>query len=447
MKRRTLPAALAALLITLSLASCSRSLGWGVVLWPPEGSALPFGAAAPVLFQSNITKTYAVSVPGSDAREELELWRVELHSSRRVAERRAAEYEPLAGVFGLVTRDGLILRVEATNTAEQVYRMRLGEEVKLLAKTQGALVETGGERLPGDWYLALAADGTRGYVYSNQLMLWDARNEPRPSVSSGPALAAGQESDLFNKTWRPDYFLSMVDQGRVDLASYQQRFGIFTDPIRRQIRIERPEFSKFYSYTAIEAQPDGSFVMPPSGLRFGFTQGGELIITPPTADLRPEDRRIAEETGQPRSFLFVTEREDPRQVIASEERRRLAALGAIVADGELFESDSGSSLILSRSGRFTWLGYEELSPNPVPEGAGTSGNVAVDLFLGPELASIWQGGFSLRFDGAPRAAVSFAYRYTPFSLELAYVAPELIRNGVVSAPQGLDPSVSFSRYR
>ncbi len=437
-----------ALLIIAALASsCSRTIGWGLVLWPPEGSALGYGEAVPVYFMSNITRTYAVEVPATGGKEELELWRLELHKNKKSAEQREEEYAALAPIFGLVARDGLILRTEATNIAEQVYRLKLDEEVKLLAKTEGAPVETGGERLPGDWYLALAADGTRGYIYSNQLMLWDASREPRPSIASSDLLISAQEADLFEKTWRPDYFLSMVDRSQVDLGGYQQRFGIFTDPQRRQIRIERPEFSKFYSYTAIERQEDGSFILQPSGLRFSFTQGGELLITPPVEDLRPEDKLAAEESGVPRSFVFVQQREDPRAVITAEERRRLGLLSALVADGELFETESGGSLVLSRTGRFTWLGYESLSPAPIPAESGTTGNIAMDLFLGPELTSIWQGAFTLRFDANLDQPISFAYRAGPYAMELGYIAPELMRNGVVTAPQGLDSSIAFSRYR
>jgi hypothetical protein len=71
----------------------------------------------------------------------------------------------------------------------------------------------------------------------------------------------------------------------------------------------------------------------------------------------------------------------------------------------------------------------------------------MDLFLGPELTSIWQGAFTLRFDANLRQAISFAYRAGPYAMELGYIAPELIRNGVVTAPEGLDSSIVFSRYR
>ncbi len=412
-----------------------------------RGSSLAYGQAVTVLFRSNITKTYAVESPGTGTREELELWRVELHKNKKSAEARSEEFADLSSMFGIVLRDGLLLRNEATNTAEQVYRFRLDEQTKLIRKTEGALVQTGGERLPGDWYLALAADGTRGYVYSNQLILWDADKEERPSALPNSLAAHAQEGDLFEKTWRPDYFRSMVDQGRVDLASFQQRFGIFTDPLVRQIRIERPEFSKFYLYDSIERRQDGAFLVKPTGLVFSFTQTGDLVITPPVEDLRPEDRKQAEESGTVKSFVFMQQREDPRTVIAAEERRRLAVLSALLSDGELFETDSGASLSISRTGRFTWAGYDALVPAYIPEGSGESGTLSVDLFLGPEINAIWHGGFSLRFDAAPRKAISFAYRVSAYALELAFIPPELIRNGVVTAPEGLDTVVSFTRYR
>ena len=132
------------LLLCLILASCSKTIGWGVVLWPPEGSALEYGMAAPVLFKSNITKTYALRLPDSKDIEELELWRIDLYQNRKSAESAAEAFAELASVFGITARDGLLLRDKPENLGTQVYRLRLDQEVKLLKKVRGAVVETGG---------------------------------------------------------------------------------------------------------------------------------------------------------------------------------------------------------------------------------------------------------------------------------------------------------------
>lgn len=441
--------ALLALLTTLST-SCSAREGWALVLWPPEGSAIGYGAVVPVHFKSNITRTYAVGVPGSKAKEELELWRVEPYRTKAKATQAAAALGDLAPVLGLALRDGLLLRARPENSSEQVYRLRLGQAVKLLKKVDGGAVETGGESLDGNWYLALAEDGSSGYIFSNQLRLWNAGEGPAPAQTSAAPSPEAAIATLLDTVWRPEYFDTMVASGRLDLATYQPRFGIFSDPLRKQIRVERPGFSKVYRYESFSPRDDGSLEMLPAGALFRFSPDGSLLFQPPESDVPPEALALArEERGDDASVVygFVRHDGDVLALIAQEERRRLSLLSDFVSEGERYESSAHGVLIVTRSARFTWVAYGALSPAIIPEAAGETGSISMDLYLSPELAAEWNGAFTLRFDGGTRPAVSFAYRLRGDELSLAFVPPALVRNAVVTAPEGLDPAVSMTRYR
>jgi len=443
-------AILAILISAGTLSSCSSREGWAVVLWPPEGSALGYCAVVPVHFKSNITRTYAVGVPGSSAKEELELWRVELYKSKTKAKAAALAYGDLAPVLGLATRDGLLLRTKPANTADQVFRLKLGQPVKLLRKEAGATVETGGEKLAGDWYLALADDGTLGYVFSNQLLLWNTTTEPKPELATRKAGTSASVAALFDTVWRPDYFDSMMASGLLDLAMYQPRFGIFADPLRKVIRVERPDFSKVYRYESIEDGEEGSFELVPTGASFRFTASGSLSFTPPEADVPPDAlARLREEQGDAAfmSYEFVHHENDVQAIVAAEERKRLSRLSDFVDNGERFESEQYGVLIITRSARFTWAAYGALTPAPIPEGAGETGLISMDLYLSPELAMIWNGAFTLRFDEGRRPAVSFAYRFEGDKLVLANLPPETMKAAVVSTTGELAVSATLNRYR
>jgi len=447
---RAAVALLLAVLAFSTLASCSSKEGWGVVLWPPEDSALAFGAVVPVHFKSTITRTYAVGVPGSSAKEELELWRVELHRSRRKAQASAEALGQGIDLLGVSLRDGLVLRVKPENGADQAYRLRLGQEVRLLREVKGAVVETGGKPLEGDWYLALAEDGTTGYVFSNQLALYRAESEPRPTIAKDEPDTAATLSALFDTVWRPDYFEAMAVSGLYDLATYQPRFGIFTDPQRRVIRVERPDFSRVYRYESIESREDGSFGIVPGGASFHFTKAGSLIFSPPEADVPSAAlARLKEEKGPEArpTYEFVRHGQDVQAMAAAEERRRLSRLADFVAQGERHESEAYGVLIITRSGRFTWIAYGALSPYPIPEDSGETGSISMDLYLSPELQLEWDGAFSLRFDGPRRPALPFAYRREAGELILAAIPAESIASAVVSAPDGLEPVAAFTVYR
>jgi len=442
-------AMLSVLIIAGLLASCSSREGWAVVLWPPEGSALGYCSVVPVHFKSNITKTYAVGVPGSSAKEELELWRVEPYKTRSKAKAAALAYGDLAPVLGLATRDGLLMRTQPVNTAEQVFRLKLGQPVKLLSKATGATVETGGEKLAGAWYLALADDGTMGYVFSNQLLLWNTTTEPKPELATRKAGTSASVAALFDTVWRPEYFDSMMTSGLLDLAMYQPRFGIFADPLRKVIRVERPDFSKVYRYESIEDGDEGSFDLVPTGASFRFTAAGSLAFTPPEADVPPDAlARLREEQGDEAimSYGFIRHENDVQAVVAAEERKRLSKLSEFVDNGERFESEQFGVFIVTRSARFTWAAYGSLTPFPIPEGAGETGLISMDLFLSPELALIWNGAFTLRFDEGRRPAVSFAYRFEDDKLVLAHLPPEIMKAAVVSTTGELVVTATLNRY-
>ncbi len=442
-RRPRLAAALMLAILCVLTSACSQAIGWGVVLWPPQASEIIPGSVVPVYFKSNITKSYGVGVPGSNAKEELELWRVDLFRSAREAKKAAQNLGQLASVYGISTRDGLILRTKATNLADQVYRLRLDQEIKLLQKVPGETVSTAGVALPGDWYLAMADDGTRGYVFSNQLMLWDSSKEPRPTIEAGKRTMDAQEADLFGTVWRPDYFRPMVESGRIDLYAYQPRYGIFTDVQRKQIRVERPGFSKSYTYTAISKNDEGLLVLEPSGAAFSFTNSGDLQFYPPQADLPP-----AAPGTEPVSFyVFQAQNTDVRDVIAAEERRRLGLLSKLVQQGEQFVSEQWGSLIITRSARVTWAGKEALVPARIPADAQDTGAIVMDLFLSDALAAFWDGGFTIRFDGESLPAVRFVYRYTDTSLELAFVPDAALKGSTVDAAGGLAVDLYFDRYR
>jgi len=501
----TLVSGLCLLACLIALSACRRLAGWGVVLWPSAESGLTVGAVIPVHFKSNISRTWIIDIPGSSDKQEVELWRLSVHASKGKAEQYAEDFQTFARLYGLSRRDGLVLRDAPENLGKQVYRLRLDETIKLLKQVAGAAVETGGQALEGDWYLALAEDGTTGYVFSNQLAIWaDGLDAQPPLTANAPAMDV-RMMDIFDATWRPDYFAAMQASGRIDLNRYQLRFGIFADPINRQIRIELPWFSNAYKYTAIDQQADGSFVLRPSGAIFHFTQSGDLVFTPPEADISDSVRQsfqnstaplpstitiiaapavpaaaviaasqppattpaTAPAVAQPSaaapteaatataaaveeepvavSFLFKRQTGEPRQVIAAEERRRLNLLATMVAGGEYFESMTGGVLVITPTGRFTWMGYETLVPAVIPANRGDRGQISMDLYLHPQLQTEWQGAFTLRFDNFLREPLQFAYKIDQQSLTIVPLPAGSVR---ISTVLQIDPALGifFMRY-
>ena len=69
--------------LSFALASCSRVMGYGMLLWDIPERGLHDGDILPVYIRSNISHTYAVSAPGSKERFDIPLWQITPPASRR----------------------------------------------------------------------------------------------------------------------------------------------------------------------------------------------------------------------------------------------------------------------------------------------------------------------------------------------------------------------------
>ncbi len=277
-RRGLYAAALVAVLAFACLSSCSQRLGWGLVLWTAPEGRLPAGSVVPVYIKSNINHVYVVGSIDAKSKVELPLWQVEVFPSRKKASQEAAKYAKVASLYLVALRDGLPVRVTPTNNGtDRAYRLREGESVKILALAKGDEVRSGDAILAGDWYYVLAGDGTRGYVYSNTMRLFDESKESGAAPLVAAASSSSVKVDLFfSRQWRPAYFQEMNDSGRPDLDLFSARYGLFVDAIRRQVRLELPAASQVFRYDSITDE-GGSFLFEGTTFRVKFLSERRLI--------------------------------------------------------------------------------------------------------------------------------------------------------------------------
>jgi hypothetical protein len=481
-KNRILRAALGAALLAACACfavSCTPVIGWGVVLWnfdsrgaapaeasSPEADAAPdsetFGAEAamperksssveyieglangqivPIYVKSNIQNSYIIGIPGSGRKAELPIWRIERFSSKSKAMAFRKEMEPCLDLWGIATRNALIMRASPdTNSASrQVYRLREKEMLKMLKKVAGAEVKTGDKKLEGDWYQALSSDGTRGYVFSNTLSLLDSS---KMSVLQSAASLDQKKRDesielVLSKTWRPEIFRKMIDEQRYDLEEFSMRYGMFSDMVKKQIRIELPNLSKVFNYTeSVRLKP---------GL-FGF-QGTNLQIQVRGDDILTVS--FPDDNGKSKAIVMVLVEEDMEALSRAEENRRQAILEGIIAKGSTLTSDTYGELVLSASRRFTWKGYDLLSPAAIPGGMGDSGEIAFDRYVDDGLSGAFDGVINFMFDSLPKGdAVRFYYKMSSDGMKLEQMPPDAFdATGLTAIKRGSGPIVAFFSF-
>jgi hypothetical protein len=486
-RRPSRPAAaalcLGALIATaLILASCSPRLGWGLVLWTAPEGPLPAGSIVPVYIKSNIQKLYVVGVPGLQGKDknkkiELPLWQIDLFGSRGAAAARAKALGPNISLYMIAARDGLPLRDKPSNTlGKKVFRLREGQTVKVLDKVEGEQVSTGGEVLPGYWYLVLADDGTRGYIFSYALRLYDEAKEGPPVIASANQALSGRVDLIFSRSWRPEYFQEMLDDSRVDLDYFSLRYGLFVDAIRKQVRVELPAASEVFDYSDI-TETSGVYAFVGTPLRIKIETDKRLLVSWTGADASSQGNDAAASggdgasaaaastgladssaladavaaqaaaaaasdsalegyvsAGSAGSASFVVLTADALETVRLETLRRQKLLSAFVDGvGGAWRSPADNpglgQLAIAKSGRFSWKGRGDAVAGLVAPDAGETGEVSFRLYLDPSIASSWSGSFSLRFDQAEGAKtkpawLDFLYRRSPGGLVIAPAAQE-----------------------
>ncbi|MEN6297447.1 MAG: SH3 domain-containing protein [Rectinema sp.] len=450
-----LVAGLIVILFSVLLSGCARREGWGMVLWSVKGTAVKGGAVVPIYLKSNISKSYVIGLPDDNKTKiEVPFPSLEFFSSKSAAETRAREFAPYAALYLSAGRDGLPIREKPSVNARRVYRLRLGESVKVLSVADGEAVFTGGKALPGEWYFVQAIDGTRGYVFSNTMVLYEEKEgTAAPVIASSPAPSASLLDIIYAKPWRPAYYQIMVDDSTIDPDLFILRYGLFADAKNSQVRIELPGYSGAFSFTSVSQSGDW-LVFEKSKLRIRFENESTIV-----ADWSGTDQVLADEGwsqgGQAARFVQLDA--SIPVLLAGENSRRESELKAffqrgsqLQSNGEStisFLSDTAGILSVDLKGTFEWSHTDQLPAGFAPEIPAEArdnvikGEIRFGLHLGTAISSAWMGGFSLLVGDNPDRQ-DFVYRFENGQLVIAKADSVTLRG----TTESLDTRFSSVNY-
>lgn len=474
---------------------CARLEGWGVVIWSVKGTTAKAGAVVPVYLKSNISKTYVIGLPDdSKTKIEVPLSTLEFFSSKKAAEKRASEFAPYALLYLSAGRDGLPVREKPSVSTRRVYRLRLGESVKVLSKVDGEAVFTGGTALPGEWYFVQAMDGTRGYVFSNTMVLYEEKeNSTAPITGTSPAPSAALLDMIYAQPWRPAYYQLMLDDDAVDPDLFALQYGFFADAKNSQVRIELPGYSGVFRFSSVSQGGDW-LIFEGSKLRVKFENESTIV-----ADWSETDPALPDEgwASNAQSARFIKLDTSIPVVLSGENSRRDSELKAFFHRSVLAQSNTASTsnsnaaptstitflsdlagiLSVDAKGRFEWSHTEQLpagfAPEILADSAGTAiagspasraptvgspasgaptagspasnapikGKIRFGLHLGVSLSSAWMGGFSLLVGDKPDRE-DYVYRFEGGKLIIAKASPVTLRG----TNESLDSRFSSATY-
>jgi hypothetical protein len=420
--------------------SCSKTLGWGVLLWYTDDPPLPSGTILPVFVRSNIDQTWIAGIPneyrwGDRENFEIPLSHLELAKTKRAAEKIVGGLGEYLYTYAEVLQDGLPVRDKPENDAQRTYRLKMGEVVKVIGQTEGvSAMGTAGSPLDGEWLKILTENGFTGYCFSLRLRLFEHETGPFPEENR--EIDTGGDADLeqlISRAWYPESWGTMVSSGKIDVEELSEQWGFESGTSSGMAKIILANTDLRFPYTGIKKEPNRSWSFEGSGLR---------------VSLRSETNMLAQyedENGRKQSVSFVTLPETTAALINRENERRALLFQKIYSRGPSFYSVNYGTITFMENMRFNW-GTANLPGGILSESALGSGIVSMGRYLEGESAKRYDGAFALLFDtvGGKRDEVTFLYSLESQGIRLEYVAPSNIRKSIVTPPSSSPLIIYFS---
>ncbi|MDR1802701.1 MAG: SH3 domain-containing protein, partial [Treponema sp.] len=275
------------LLITVFLSSCTRTLGYGLLLWSAEDPPVPSGTVLPVYIRSNIDHVWVVGIPKEYRAEgskvdkfEVPLPKLELVGSSRRAQERAEEFAPYALSYAETLQDGLPIRENPDNGARRVYRLRLGEIVKILAPVEGIeAVGASGDPLPGEWFRVLTENGTTGFCFSYRLKVFEHAGGVLAAVVSDQQDVDDPDLDrLLARRWSPESYGTMVNTRRYDLEELSYRWSFDPGQDTGIARINVRDLDLSFQYSTIRSTGTQSWRFEGTQLQMDLRSENTLAV-------------------------------------------------------------------------------------------------------------------------------------------------------------------------
>lgn len=389
-----------------SFNSCSRLMGYSVVLWSLPEQNLTDGMIVPVYIKSNITQSYVIGIPETDKKCEVPLWQISEPCSKKDVNILSEKYAEYQRKYAKVKLDGLPIRHEPVNTARQVYRLRESEIIRVLYKGEGSAVMAGNSALQGDWLRVLTNDGTIGWCFSYNLNVFDERDEQKDSSSDSDAFVIDEYlTKILTATWYPESYADMIRTGRIDLGAMSPYYKFDTGFVSGEVSININGLKEKASYKGLSKVGSNVYQFDDTGFKMTVRSSSFIVV------------QYIDELGMPSSFNFVTLSTDINEVIAKEQERRKSIFDKIVSAGPSFSSSNYGTIEFTEDFGFAWTGYSLLTPSLIPENSGVTGSVALGYFLGESLKEEFDGVLTLTFDENARK-INFFYKLESDGLRL-----------------------------
>jgi hypothetical protein len=431
MLRRTLAAAIAAVPLVFLIACGSRAVGYGVVLWGETTGMPRTGAVVAVVQTPTASTPLLISLPGERVPREYPAGRIRMFKARRDAAAFASSFTANLGAWAVVVKEDappLPVRDSPTPEGKVVYKLKYRQLVKVLSRSAEKMTV---KPYSDYWYELATEDGYTGWCFGHFLKPFSAAGDP---TAEAQRILNQDESlaRIMGTTWRPDWFLTQVGRGTIDLSMFRDDVGLFPSPDDRLMKLVLPLSTFEFHYTA-DPQKVGaaSYIFPGTDLRIDILDDQRINVS-----YRYKD--------QPVSAVYSVMTDDVPQIIADEQKRRSDLFDQMVKRGGTLASSAYGTIRLQQGMHFSWDGFSKLVPSVIAPGARGSGTVDFPLHVGKGLAQEYDGVVTFVFDGSgdTQSSASFLYKAAGGGMRFTSLARDAVQDQSVTKG-GISPDVIF----
>jgi hypothetical protein len=387
------------------------------LLWADEDYGIPSGTILPVYIRSNIERVWVAGIPAEyrkpgikDNKIEIPLSKLEIVGSKSAARKRAEEFAEYARVYAETLQDGLPIRDAPDNGSRRVYRLRLGEFIKVLQPVDGnPAISATGDPLPGNWFKVLTEDGTAGYCFSYRLRLFEHTTGPLNSEIAHNSEASDPElENTLSKKWVARIYGDMIDNGNIDLEAFSKHWGFSPGEDSGVATVSMPDGDISFRYSAIRSEGGNSWRFEGTTLSMRLRSPSVLVV-----QYSPETGTAAASPNtDTKTEIFINIPTSINDIIAQETLRRENLFTALYLEGPAFSSASYGSLRLSKEQDFLWEDFELLIPTVIPVSALGRGTIDMGLFLPSNLSAIYNGAMTFKFKSIGGQVLPINFFYT-----------------------------------
>lgn len=401
-----------------------KKLGYGTILWAEENSLFSTGQTVTIVSESELADLYLVKDGSSGESTQLERWRVAFFKEKALAEERSKTVLEYKTIFARNLKDGLLIRKNPSINSQKVYKLRENQLIKVLEKATN--ITTIGQ-YEGYWYQVITKEGVTGYCFGYYLDIYDSSVKPEEKVDPSELLI----KSAFDKNYHPSSFIDMINDQTIDLELFKSKIGLFPNMESKSLRIVTRGYSISVDWELLKIIDKRSFELGETSVEVTVISDTQLQV-----GYYYKDKEIID------NYFVIDSIED---IIKSETKRRETLYNSLLEIGASFSSNAYGNIKIQPNGSFTWIDYDRLIPQIIPNGSDGTGRIKFNKFLSPDIKDEYTGIISFNFKyGNSFITINFLYTLVDKKLRFTYVPENDITNNIVRKKSISPIVVSFS---